>query len=262
MKKCFICKNNSWESFLKSPDLRLIRCNFCGLVETKYVAKNLSKTANLVYEDRLEAEKQVLEKEKFLGFAQQFLGYLDGKAGGRFLDIGCGVGWVVLQAQKRGFLASGIDLAKEYVSVGRQKLGVNLSVGEFEKTKFKGKFRVISANHVLEHVPNPRLFLDRVWDLLEPSGRVLIACPNVDSFMFWVFKRRWYGLVPGQHLWHFSGKSLKRLLLECGFEVDRLAFPSLDYRPAGWKGIVFKSLMVLTTKLGIGDQVVVVGRKK
>ena len=46
------------------------------------------------------------------------------------------------------------------------------------KKKTDQRFDVICAFQVLEHISNPREFLEDIISLLRPSGKILLAVPN------------------------------------------------------------------------------------
>jgi SAM-dependent methyltransferase len=84
---------------------------------------------------------------------------------------------------------------------------------------YSGKIQLLTSYDVIEHVEDPQIFLNDIYDLLEPGGVAFIGTPTeypvlrkllyeraFDSFVFSV-----------QHLWVFSGKNLKLMARKCGF---------------------------------------------
>ncbi len=163
---------------------------------------------NSIYNSVREAEKQFsTQKSKFRKYARDILNFLPIDSG-RLLDVGCGLGWVVAEANKRGFLAIGIDQARPFVETGKKRLKVDLQVSNFECFKTQEKFDVLIMKHVLEHIEKADKFLQKANRLLNKNGLLLVACPNIDSLMFWIFKDQWYGLQPAQHIWQFTPKTI------------------------------------------------------
>lgn len=199
------------------------------------------------------------QADGFRKYAREILDLLPIKKG-HLLDVGCGLGWVVAEAKKRGFLAMGIDPKKDYVRIGRRYLRANLKVASLENFTTKKKFDVVVAKHVLEHIVKPGEFLAKTRHLLRPGGYLVVACPNIRSLMAWIFRQRWYGLCPSEHVWQFTPKILRLLLEENGFKIEKVVVNSLDYQPPGWKGVVFSLLVAVANFLKIGDQVVIVCR--
>ena len=113
---------------------------------------------------------------------------------GKLLDVGCGLGWTVAEAQKRGFTAVGIDPKIQFVNFGKKKFGVNLQTTSLEKFKTKEKFVVVILKHVLEHIVKPEPFLSKIREVQGVRGCLVVACPNMNSLMARIFLDRWYGL--------------------------------------------------------------------
>lgn len=215
-----------------------------------------------IYQDPKEAEKHFRTQAKdFQRFARAILDFLPIKSG-KLLDVGCGFGWVVAEAQKRGFTATGIDEAKPYITLGKWILRADLRHASLEKFSAKEKFDVVVLNHVLEHIKKPKDFLAKIRKLLSPGGLLFVACPNINSLMYWIFKDRWYGLQPAQHVWQFTGKSLPSEIATSGFIIDRIKINSLNYQPKGWKKIIFWLLTSFADAVGWGDQVFVIAHKE
>ena len=180
---------------------------------------------------------------------------------GKLLDVGCGIGWVVAEAEKRGFEGTGIDSSKVFTDLGKKALRVKLFSKSLEKFQTKEKFDVIILNHVLEHIKDPVKFLQTVKMLLKPGGELLIACPNIRSLIFFLFKERWYGLQPAQHLSQFTPQTISMVVEKSGLVVRNVSTGSLYYNPPGLKKLAFLFLTNFGALMGLGDQVFVKATK-
>lgn len=253
---CIVCAGKNHKMLLEKENFFLWRCEGCGVVKT--VGKFIDEQYDSVSEMETQFQEQ---KEKFEDYARRIAKLLP-ISKGRLLDIGCGLGWFVKLALQLGFQAEGIDSGKACISVGRSRLKINTKLSTLSKFHPKYKFDIIVANHVIEHSDNPREFLRQIKNNLKKDGWVLISCPNFDSLMLWLFQERWYGLVPKQHRYQFSPKSLRFLLEKEGFKIERIVVNNLDYDPGGFKGIIFKLLLVIASVLNVGDQAVVLAKIK
>lgn len=214
-----------------------------------------------IYNSRIEAEKQLRSQATtFRSAAEEMMNFIPGTSG-RLLDVGCGLGWVVAEAAVRGFTATGIDEGKPYIAVGKKHFRVDLRNVSLSKFRTKEKFDVIVLKHVLEHTKDPDIFLARIKILLKPEGVVAIACPNIRSLMYFLFRERWYGLQPEQHLWQFTPKTLTERLNKNGFRVTRVKIGSLAYDTHGWKAMAFKGLVWIGNLTGFGDQVFILASR-
>ena len=89
------------------------------------------------------------------------------------------------------------------------------------------RFDIITANHVLEHVPNPVATLSVMKGLLAENGMIWIAVPNADCYFSRVLKGYWYGTDLPYHLMQFDTESLTLAGKRAGLEVRSLATYSL-----------------------------------
>ncbi len=144
--------------------------------------------------------------------------HLPGPGGGRtLLDIGCGDGAFLRQAQACGWQVEGIDPDPQAAAEGLRR-GVQIRTGGLETlAQREAAFDVITLSHVIEHLHDPAAALADCHRLLRPGGQLWIATPNIDSGGHALFGRHWRGLETPRHLVLFNEASLRRLLREAGF---------------------------------------------
>lgn len=238
----------------------LVKDKNTGIIKTIVTGKTVGWT-DQIYQNDIEAEKQLLlHKADWLRYAQNLLDFLPIKKG-RLLDVGCGAGWLVSKANSLGFEAMGIDPGRAFVNLGKKHLKANLKVVSLENFQTQEKFDVLVLNHVLEHISDLKSFLAKTRELLNTGGYLLVACPNINSLMFKIFKDRWYGLQPAQHIWQFTPESLSNIIQKNGFKVDKIKVNSLDYQLKGLKKVAFWLLTNFADFIGQGDQVYVLAKK-
>jgi SAM-dependent methyltransferase len=207
------------------------------------------------YSDPHEAESQFLiHADRFRRYAVELLDFLGPPYLGKLLDVGTGLGWVVLEAKRRGFEAEGIDPAEVFIRTGKKFLGVNIRTGTLKNVK--KKYDVVVLKHVLEHISARKNFIEDVKRVLKPGGRLLIAIPNIRSLMYWIFRDRWYGLQPKQHVYLPSPWQLRRDLESWGFVITKQLNTSLDYDPPGIKKTIFYFLTKTANLFQVGDQLI------
>jgi 2-polyprenyl-3-methyl-5-hydroxy-6-metoxy-1,4-benzoquinol methylase len=140
----------------------------------------------------------------------------------KLLELGCAHGGFVALARWYGFDAVGLDLSPTITKLAVQTFEIPVLTGPLEKQQFSnGSFDVIAAMDVVEHLPYPRLTMQRCLDLLKNDGILMIQTPRYregrtlssmvadrDSFLE-LFK-------DDGHLYLFSASSLKRMFAELG----------------------------------------------
>lgn len=160
---------------------------------------------------------------------------------GSLLDVGTGIGQFLHVAQPYFSSVWGTEVSESAISIARQKYGLDLLRGEIQTIDFSGKrFDNLTLFHVLEHVPNPRLTIEKCVELLTPGGVLVIAVPNdvmglrpkAKRLLKALGNRRFRtvgklglprlvldGSIPEIHLSHFTPVSLEKLVERCGLSV-------------------------------------------
>lgn len=162
---------------------------------------------------------------------------------GPVLDVGCGGGLFLALLKKRGFQVMGLDFSQAAASVAWQYHGVPVVCGSLSQSPIPpGHCAAVTMFHVLEHLYDPRHYLDVARDLLRPEGRLIIQVPNAACWQFLMLGEAWSGLDVPRHLIDFRAQDIELLLESCGFEVIRRKFFSLRDNPAGLATSVVPSL--------------------
>lgn len=158
---------------------------------------------------------------------------------GKLLDVGCGVGYFVKEAQAAGFDAQGIELSETPVMIGQQRWSLDLRCGDLLDSDYPPRsFDVITFWQAFEHMLHPVQVLDKTRDLLKPKGLLVIAIPNFNSIQSRIFRERWYHLEVPRHLFHYNPDSLSSLVRNHGFEVVGVNFHSREHNWAGILGSI------------------------
>jgi 2-polyprenyl-3-methyl-5-hydroxy-6-metoxy-1,4-benzoquinol methylase len=101
------------------------------------------------------------------------------------LEVGCGFGgFLDLVRDTRHANVKGIDLSRAAIEVAQSRRRpvavedvIDLAAREPES------YDVVCSFQVLEHVTNPRRFLEACVSLLKPGGRLCIGVPNNDGYL-------------------------------------------------------------------------------
>jgi SAM-dependent methyltransferase len=83
-----------------------------------------------------------------------------------------------------------------------------------------GRFDVVTALHVLEHVPDPVRLVRRMVEWLAPGGLLIIEVPNAAGLGARLFQGAWVGLELPRHLSHFSPETLRNAVWRGGGAVS------------------------------------------
>lgn len=154
---------------------------------------------------------------------------------GALLDVGSGDGRFVAHMANEGWRATGVDfspaaqtLAESRGSAGRFVCGSIFDLEDQPET-----YDVVTMWQVLEHIGEPREFLERTHRLMRRGGVFVAAVPNIDSLSARLTGERWWGLDVPRHLVHYTPRTLQQALEQTGFTVEHINHLSLQYDPYG-----------------------------
>ncbi len=181
------------------------------------------------YSFRLNSE----EMDSVIAKAKQTSSYRHIKVtpGTEVLDIGCGSGEFLYVLKNLGAVTQGIEPSKHGVKTAKE-MGINVFHGDLtdylEQVGDEKKFDVITANHVLEHHPNPAMMLAEMRKLLKPNGMIWLSVPNAGFYYAKALRDQWHSLDLPYHLMHFNTKSSAILVEKSGLKLKRLYTYSLE----------------------------------
>lgn len=113
------------------------------------------------------------------GFYAKYVDFLQpATSGTRILDIGCGVGQVVAQLERRGYEAYGVDVSEPNIKRAKE-VCPRCQIYDGRTLPFPDQhFASAGAFNVLEHVEEPEAFIAELVRVVAPGGRVLLSSPN------------------------------------------------------------------------------------
>lgn len=146
--------------------------------------------------------------------------------GSRVLEIGCGEGaFVERMNTERLADAVGIELNATAVEAARAcQRPVTPGSWELLKGKNSGAYDVVCCFQVLEHVAEPRAFIETCLDLLRPGGRWIVTTPNSRSFLKYT---RNILDGPPHHVTRWSEKCFRTLAVAKGLRDVTIRFEPL-----------------------------------
>ena len=97
------------------------------------------------------------------------------------LDIGTSMGDFLKVAQKYYNDCTGIEVAENMGKFTAKKLNLKVHIGSYTETDFRKKFSCIHMSHVIEHIPNPKEWIKKTKEILEPDGVLAMSVPHMKS---------------------------------------------------------------------------------
>lgn len=125
-----------------------------------------------------------------------------GPAKGRVLELGCGLGhllsWLADRYQVFGADINAWALEQARLNVPSASF-VRLSAEELGAFP-TAAFSIVIAKHVVEHLARPERAIAEISRVLAPGGMLLLATPNLDSYMRSIKKEKWIGYKDSTHI--------------------------------------------------------------
>lgn len=198
-------------------------------------------------------------------------------AKGRLLEIGCGRGFLLSQALRRGWDVQGVELegsaGDHLLPELRGRVRFIRSEEEFDRLE-PGAFDAVCSYQVFEHLARPAASLRSWTRAVKPGGVIVLDTPNAGSLGARRHRQRWVHHARKDHFVLYTRRALERLARENGLSVVQCTYGG---SPAVCSGSVARSssarrvfryrsitrfLRTLVHRLGLGDNIELIGRKR
>jgi SAM-dependent methyltransferase len=140
----------------------------------------------------------------------------------RILDVGCGTGGNLSLLSQYGD-AEGVDVSPDALDFCRARGLENVKLGAAEELPYEqGRFDLVTALDVVEHLDDDVAGLREIRRVLKPDGRLLIFVP---TFMFL------WGVQDdvSHHRRRYRLPELQRVVEKAGFEVERATYANITF---------------------------------
>lgn len=138
-----------------------------------------------------------------------------------FLDIGGGNGVFAYEfgeeksTEEKIWVPHVID-PDENAQFLKSKLKMEFIQSEYKSGLFGKKFDLISLIYVLEHLTNPKFFIENLIQDTNSDSLIYIEVPDALCFRF---RPKTDDIFNSCHLWMFDGYTLITFLNDCGLEI-------------------------------------------
>ncbi len=225
--KCPICGFDDAEFYATKKGYNFCRSKNCGLIFIWPIPKDINiynadyfygATNGYGYTDY---DKDKAPMLKTFGKYLEIIGKYSKKRG-HLLDIGTATGYFLKIANDRGWQCFGVEISDYAAKKAREK-DLNVLTGTLENAYLpKNYFDAITMWDILEHLNNPQRNIEILSGLLKSDGVLAINTPDSSSFWARLLGKKWHLILPPEHIFLFSRKSLKILLEKNGFEILKL----------------------------------------
>jgi CMP-N,N'-diacetyllegionaminic acid synthase len=147
---------------------------------------------------------------------------------GRFLDIGCGLGFL-LSGIPEGWEKHGVEVSG--FAAERARSHGTIHHGDLASAHYpSGHFDLVVMHHVIEHVDDPSQLMREALRVLKPGGKLVLGTPDFDGAMARRFGENYRLLHDPTHVSLFSNESMHRFLRDHGLVIDHADYPFFETR--------------------------------
>lgn len=238
LTRCPLCHHEHFSYQFTHADLPIVRCDGCSMLirnpqpsddELQAIYSDgyffgTDASGDESYEREFARLKQATASA-YLDRVERYMGWDGaGRVGRRLLDLGAGLGDLLVTAQARGYAVAGIEYSPSSVARANGRLkGTVVHQGTIESVDPPdGTYDVCMLSDVLEHTRDPLDVLQRVWRAVKPGGAIFVATPSLDSWSARLLRDRWMEF-KAEHLFFFDSATLESALVRAGFEHVRIA---------------------------------------
>jgi SAM-dependent methyltransferase len=142
---------------------------------------------------------------------------MHGISGGNLLEIGPGVGALLLENAKLGFECEALETSSEARQLALKLVansGYPIVIHDAPDSSWKDRFDVIFAFEVLEHIDDDLAALAQWTSWLKPGGHLLLSVPA--HMRLWTARDEWAG-----HMRRYEREPLKAVFAAAGLSIEK-----------------------------------------
>jgi 2-polyprenyl-3-methyl-5-hydroxy-6-metoxy-1,4-benzoquinol methylase len=214
-RSCPVCCSDDARAALDKHGMKIVRCRACSML---YVNPVPAEFASGEYYDHEGADYYLSPaklKSDYAGvrFERELRLFRRHCQGGSVLDVGCSSGAFLYQLNRRfpgAYQTLGTDVSGAPLDYAESR-GIPVVRASFLDHDFAGRqFDAVTLWAVLEHLADPRRFIEKTASILKPGALCFVLVPNMKSLAVRLLGARYRYIYP-QHLNYFCAATLSRL---------------------------------------------------
>ena len=154
----------------------------------------------------------------------------------RLLDVGCGTGFFLAEAKRRGWQEHGVETMQVLAEYSRDTAGFNVRPGDLASAAYPDEhFDIVHMNEVIEHVVDPIGLLEEIRRVLRPGGMAYLRTGSVESWSSRLRAGGWayYGFAANGHIRFYGPQSAQELARAAGFTRVETSTSGFAFRESG-----------------------------
>jgi 2-polyprenyl-3-methyl-5-hydroxy-6-metoxy-1,4-benzoquinol methylase len=216
--KCLICNSSNLLIYKGYEKVHLCKCGSCGFVFSQ--KKPTKEVIEKYYENYgLDDFISPITIKRYHEILDEFESF---RKTNRILDVGCGTGYFLNEAKKRGWDVYGTEISQKSVDICSSK-GITMKTGFLNAADYEpNSFDVILSIEVIEHINNPQDEITNFYKILRKGGLVYVTTPNFNSLLRLKLKAAYNVITYPEHLSYYTPNSIKKLFKLNGFKKHKI----------------------------------------
>lgn len=211
---CLVCGSINLKKLIGYEKAYLCQCGKCSFVFSKRIPS--SQELDAYYKDYgTDNYLSPLTIKRYNEILDQFEPF---RKTNKMLDVGCGIGYFLEEAKKRGWEVHGTELSEKSAEICAQK-NIHIKQGALNTDDYEqDMFDIVTSFEVIEHINNPLIDLKNIHSIMRKGGLVYVTTPNFNSLLRVKLKSAYNVITYPEHLSYYTPKTLEKVFKRSGFQ--------------------------------------------
>lgn len=224
-KNCILCGSCSIEKIKNYEKHHLVKCQSCKFVFCEPIPTSVELEKHYENYGRNDYLSPLTIK-RYHEILDTFEPY---RKTNKLIDVGCGIGYFLEEAKKRGWEVYGTEYTEEAIEIC-SNIGISMQKGVLTPSKYDlESFDIITSFEVIEHINNPREELNNFYKLLRKGGLVYLTTPNFNSILRYRLKSEYNVICYPEHLSYYTPKTLNKVFIQSGFKTKKITTTGFSF---------------------------------
>lgn len=221
---CIICNSKELVDLKGYEKAYICQCQSCRMVFSRKIPSK-EKLFEFYNNYGVDSYLSPLTIKRYNELLDQFEGF---RKTNRILDVGCGKGYFLEVAKKRGWEVYGTEISNNMVNICLAK-NIKVHQGDLEQSSFPNDyFDIISSFEVIEHINNPQNEIFIFNKILRIGGLVYLTTPNFNSLLRYRLKSTYNVITFPEHLCYYTPSTINTIFTKFGFKKQKIETTGLS----------------------------------
>lgn len=208
---CALCGNPDKRTYHDFRDIPVVQCSQCGFI---YSSRIMSEDSmHSYYRDNFGSlrhmQGQIVNARTNSVIVKELLNLSKIRT---WLDVGTGYGFLLKWLRDSAKVdAVGVEISSQEAEHARRDLQLTV-YSDLDSHAPEATFDVVSCFEVIEHVPEPKPFLEKLASFVSPGGYLVVMTDNFESDAARKLQGGFQKWIPHTHVSHFGPKTLRNCM--------------------------------------------------